>query len=108
MIPHLAVIGAAASPEKRRGVPTWLADRILLLRCHRYSEARDLRWIKVRMLFKRRHHFVQRMLLEGTAALNSIWDGPMGHGFGYGDANCIDWHQRHVVRVFSAFCPLAV
>ena len=26
----------------------------------------------------------------------------MGHGFGCGDGSCIDLHQRHVVRVFSA------
>ena len=26
----------------------------------------------------------------------------MGHGFGCGDGSSIDWHQRHVVRVFSA------
>ena len=30
----------------------------------------------------------------------------MGHGFGYGDVSCIDWHMRHV-RAFSALCPLA-
>ena len=30
----------------------------------------------------------------------------MGHGFGCGDGSCIDWHQRRVVRVFSALCPL--
>ena len=29
----------------------------------------------------------------------------MGHGFGCGDGSCVDWHQRHVVRMFSAlFC----
>ena len=32
----------------------------------------------------------------------------MAHGFGYGDGSCVDLHQRHVVRVFSALCPLAV
>ena len=32
----------------------------------------------------------------------------MGHGFGCGDGSCIDWHQRHVVCVLSALCPLAV
>ena len=26
----------------------------------------------------------------------------MGHGFGCSDGSCIDWHQRHVVRVFPA------
>ena len=26
----------------------------------------------------------------------------MGHGSGFGDGGCIDWHQRHIVRVFSA------
>ena len=26
----------------------------------------------------------------------------MGHGIGCGDESCINWHQRHVVRVFSA------
>ena len=31
----------------------------------------------------------------------------MGHGFGSGDGSCIDWHQRHVVRVSSALCPLS-
>ena len=30
----------------------------------------------------------------------------MGHGFGFGDGNCIDWHQRHVVRVcFRSLSP---
>ena len=24
----------------------------------------------------------------------------MGHGFDWGDGSCIDWHQRHVVRMF--------
>ena len=32
----------------------------------------------------------------------------MGHGFGCGDGSCVDWHPRHVVRVFSALCRLAV
>ena len=35
-------------------------------------------------------------------------DGPMGHGFGCGDGSCMDWFQRHVVRVFSALYRLAV
>ena len=26
----------------------------------------------------------------------------MGHGFGCGDGNCIDWHKWHFVRLFSA------
>ena len=30
----------------------------------------------------------------------------MGHGFGCGDGSCIDWHQRRVVRVFSAINSL--
>ena len=43
-----------------------------------------------------------------TSALDSIRDGPTGHGFGYGDGSFIDWHRRHVVRVFSALCLLPV
>ena len=42
-------------------------------------------------------------ILECTAALNSIRDGPMGDGFGCGDGRCINWHKRHIVRVFC--CP---
>ena len=32
----------------------------------------------------------------------------MGHGFGYGDGSCTDWHQRLVVGVLPALYPLAV
>ena len=32
----------------------------------------------------------------------------MGHGFGFGDGSCIDWHQRCVVGVFFALGRLAV
>ena len=32
----------------------------------------------------------------------------MGHGVDCGDGSCVDWRQRHVVRVFSALCPLAL
>ena len=46
-------------------------------------------------------------VFECTAALNSIRDGPMGHGLGCGDESCIDWRQRHNFRVFSALCPLS-
>ena len=60
-----------------------------------------------RVLFKQ-HHTLQQTIFEGAAALNSTRDGHMGHGFGCGDGSCIDWHQRHVVRVLLALCPLAV
>ena len=43
-----------------------------------------------------------------TAALNSMRDGSMGHGFGCGDGSCFDWHQRHVVIESYALCYLAV
>ena len=32
----------------------------------------------------------------------SIRDDPIGHGNGCVDGSYMDWHQRHVVRVFSA------
>ena len=35
-------------------------------------------------------------------------DGPVGHGFGCDDRSRIDWHQRHVVREFSALCLMTV
>ena len=38
-------------------------------------------------------------------ALNSMRNGPKGHGFASGDGSCIDWCQRHVLRVF--FCSLS-
>ena len=79
-----------------------------MLQGRRYPEARDLRWTKVRVLFKLHNHLIQQTIFECTAALNSIRDGPVGHGFGCGDERCIVWHQRHVVRVFSALCPLTV
>ena len=63
---------------------------------------------EVRVLLKQHHHLLQQKIFESTAALNSMRDGPMGHGFGCGDGSCIDWHQRHVVRVVSAFRLVAV
>ena len=60
------------------------------------------------MLLKQHHHFLQHTISGCTAALDAIRDGPMGHGFGCGDGSCIDWHQRHVVRVVSAFRLVAV
>ena len=52
--------------------------------------------------FQTASYLLQQTIFEYTAALNSMRDGPMGHGFDCGDGSCIDWHQRHVVRVFSA------
>ena len=43
---YLKAVEAAPGPEKAGSLPTRLADHTLLLRWHRYSEARDLRWIK--------------------------------------------------------------
>ena len=54
------------------------------------------------------HHLLQQTIFGRTAALNPTRDGPMGQGFDRGDGSCIDWHQRHVVRVFSALCHLVV
>ena len=45
---------------------------------------------------------LQQTVSECTVALNAMRDGPMDHGFGCGGGSCMDWHQRHVVRVFSA------
>ena len=45
---------------------------------------------------------VLQAIFECAAALNSMRDGSVGHGFSCGDGNCIDWHQWHVARVFSA------
>ena len=63
---------------------------------------------KVRVLSIQIHHWLQQTIFKRTAALNSMRDGLMGDVFGHGDGSCIDWHQRHVVREFSALCHLAV
>ena len=52
--------------------------------------------------FQTASHLLQQTIFEYTAALNSMRDGPMGHGFDWGHGSCIDWHQRHGIRVFSA------
>ena len=31
-------------------------------------------------------------------------DGPVGHGSVTRGSNCVDWHQRHIVRIFPALC----
>ena len=56
---------------------------------------------KVRVISKQ-HHLLHQATLEYTAALNSMRDGPMGHGFDCGDGRCTGWHQRPFVRVFCA------
>ena len=72
-----------------------VADHTLLLKGRRYPESRDLRWSNNIIL-------ATKTIFEYTAALNSMKDGPMSHGLDCGDGSCIDWHRRHVVRVFSA------
>ena len=82
-------------------MPTWLAHHTPLLQGRRYPGARDL---CAGTRYGCCSHsiincFVQETIFECTAALDEI--RPHGHGFGCGDGSCIDWHQRHAVRVFS-------
>ena len=97
---------AAHSREKKgECAHTARRDRTLLLQVRRYPEARDLRWIKYECCSNctitcYRDVFLNVRQHSIRAALNSMRDGPMGHGFGCGDGSCVDWHQRHVVRVF--------
>ena len=42
-----------------------------------------------------------KRFVECTAAVNSMRERPMGHGFGCVDGSCSDRHQRHVC-VFSS------
>ena len=59
-------------------VPTRLVDHTLLLEGHRYLEARDLHWIKYRVLFKKQHHLLRTTddFMSCTPALNSIGTAP--------------------------------
>ena len=100
-----AAVEASPSPEKRgecahtASRPSSAAARAPVSRSAK--SALD----KVRVLFKLHNHLLQQTIFECTAALNSMRDGPMGHSFGCGDVSCVDCHQRHVVREFSAlFC----
>ena len=72
---HLAAVEAKPSAElKQEGsVPTRLTDHVPLRQGHRYCEVRDLRGIHLRLL--------EQTIFRCTAALNSVRDGPMGHGF---------------------------
>ena len=88
-------------------MPTRPADHTLLLQGRRFPEARDLRYRQSTGAVQTASSLATSEGFERTAALNSMRDGPMDHGFGSGDGSCIDWHQRHVVRVFSALCRLA-
>ena len=59
-------------------MPTWLVDHTLLLKGHRYLEARDLHWIKYRVLFKQQHHLFRTTddFILCSPALDSVRTAP--------------------------------
>ena len=59
-------------------------------------------------MFKQHYHLLRQTIYECPAVLNSIRDGPIGHGVGGGDGSCIDWRPRLVDVVFPALRRLAV
>ena len=80
----------------------YVPDHTLLLEGRRYPESPKSAVDEVWVISKQHHHLLQQTIFEYTAPLNSMRDVPMGHGFDCGDGSYIDWHQRHVVHVFSA------
>ena len=89
---------------------TRLVDHTLMLKEHRYLEARDLHWIKCRVLCKQQLYLLATTddFMLCTPALNSIGTAPWVTVLAAArEAALIGWHQRHV-RVSSALssgCP---
>ena len=105
-----AAIEVAPSPEKRGEFShTPIADHTLLLQGRRYPEARDLRRTMygrcsnsaITCYNRRFLNLQQHSIRRGTAAWATGSTEAM-------EAVLVDWHQRHVVRVCSALCSLAV
>ena len=84
-------------------MPTRLVDRARLLQGRRYPEARDLRWTAEQQYgccssSIITYYLPQQTIFEctRTAALNSMRDGPVGHGFGQSEGLYIStvYHLR--------------